>query len=47
MARTPRLGSFESEWTELNDRVERDFSEFRTLLMQAMGEERNRGPRDK
>ena len=47
MARTPRLGSFESEWHELKDRVERDFSEFRTLLMQAMGEERNRRPRDK
>ena len=42
MARTPRLGSFESEWNELKDRVERDFSEFRTLLMQAMGEERGR-----
>ena len=47
MARTPRLGSFESEWHELADRVDRDFSEFRTLLMQAMGEERNRPPRDK
>ena len=47
MARTPRLGSFESEWHELADRVDRDFSEFRTLLMKAMGEERNRPPRDK
>lgn len=47
MARSPRLGSFESEWHELADRVDRDFSEFRTLLMQAMGEERNRRPRDK
>jgi Bacterial mobilisation protein (MobC) len=44
MARTPRLGSFESEWHELTDRVERDFSEFRTLLMQALGEERGRKP---
>jgi hypothetical protein len=42
MARTPRLASFESEWLELKDRVDRDFSEFRSLLMQAMGEERKR-----
>ena len=44
MGRTPRLGSFESEWHELNDRVDRDFSEFRTLLMRASGDERNRKP---
>ena len=47
MGRTPRLASLESEVQELKDRVERDFSEFRTLLMQALGEERKRKPRDK
>jgi len=46
MARAPRMGSFESEWHELCDRVDRDFSEFRTLLMQAMGEERGRKKSD-
>jgi len=45
MGRTPRLSSLESEWLELNDQVQRDFLEFRTLLMQAMGEEPNRRPR--
>lgn len=40
MGRTPRLASLELEVSELRDRVERDFSEFRTLLMQALGEER-------
>jgi hypothetical protein len=40
MGRTPRLASLELELNELKERVERDFSEFRTLLMQAVGEER-------
>lgn len=40
MGRTPRLASLEREVEELRDRVDRDFLEFRTLLMQAMGEER-------
>ena len=40
MGRIPRLASLELEMNELKERVERDFSEFRTLLMQAVGEER-------
>jgi hypothetical protein len=44
MGRPGRLGSFEAEWRELQDRVDRDFSEFRRLLMQALGEERKRKP---
>lgn len=46
IGRAPRMGSLESEWLELSDRVDRDLLEFRTLLMKALGQERNRPQTD-
>ena len=47
MGRPTRWASLESEVHELRDRVDRDFQEFRTLLLQACGEERKRKSTDK